>query len=210
MSKQPRRPRKPWLEDRRRDIELAAERLGGPEDRCRWILDDFTARDPHTLPKTERALWRDKLMALVLGVGVGRGMWRWMTIGENEPLDEELYGLWQRVGQLVAAHQGPVLLPPLTGALARLPGDAGATKTKTPYVRLTRTYRAEDFESALLHAVADLLIGCERLRECDECHRLFVATRGQKRLKVCARRQRDREWNKKKRERKNKEGDING
>jgi hypothetical protein len=54
-----------------------------------------------------------------------------------------------------------------------------------------RGYRAGDFAAALLHAVADLLIACERLRECPECSRLFLAVRRQERHVKCARKDRD-------------------
>ena len=38
----------------------------------------------------------------------------------------------------------------------------------------------------LLHAVADLLIACQRLRECSACRRLFVANRRQLRHAKCS------------------------
>lgn len=203
----PRRTKKeaPWLAERRRDIDRASERLGSPENRCRWILDEFTTRDPDTLTRAERAIARDNLMAIVIGTrptdylregGTAQG-WRWLTLYEGDPLDEELRELWQRVVKLTDAHRQSELLPPLTGGLVRVPAIDDESAARTPYIRLARSYRAEDFKAALLHAVADLLIGCERLRECDVCNRLFVANRRQERHRACARRRRDKRWNEK-------------
>jgi hypothetical protein len=193
--KPPRRTRQPgkteWMAARCRDIALADQRLGTLENRCRWILDDFAARDPNTLSTSERALWRDNLMALALGPRPG-GNWRWITVHEDDPLDVELRSLWQRVVALTRAHRESVNLPPLAGWLGRAPADAATSSVaRTPYVRMGRGYRADDFAAALLHAVADVLIGCERLRECPECGQLFVAVRRQERHPRCARMARD-------------------
>jgi hypothetical protein len=176
---------------RRRDIALAQERLGTLESRCRWLLSDFAARDPDTLSTSERAMVRDNLMALALGPRPGAD-WRWVAVNENDPLDEELSALWQRVVALTRAHRESVQLPPLGGWLGRMPaGPDPSSAARVPYVRMGRGYRADDFEAALLHAVADLLISCERLRECPECGQLFVAVRRQERHPKCARKARD-------------------
>ena len=184
------KPTKSWGADRARDIELAQARLGDVDGRCRWLLDVFTATPPDAISSTERAVWRDNLMALVLGPRPGGG-WRWAHVYEREPLGSELRGLWQKIGALVGSHRESVELPPLKGWLGRQdgPADPGVV---TPYVRFGRGYKAGDFEAALLHAVADLLIACQRLRECDECHHLFVAKRRQTPHPKCARRVHDR------------------
>jgi hypothetical protein len=180
------KPPKSFLQARRRDLELADQRLGDFEDRCRWLLDVFTAHDPATIARSERAVWRDNLMALVLGKRP-RGGWRWQTFNENEPLDEDLPKLWRRVVALVASHRESVSLPRLKVWFGRQPSTPEDPPVETPYVRLGLGYEAEDFEMALVYVVIDLLSACTTLRECDECKRLFVANRRQKRHQKCAR-----------------------
>jgi hypothetical protein len=187
------KPPEAWggLRPRLRDVQLAVERLGTPENRCRWLLSDFVARDPDSLSTAERALWRDNLMALIFGVGWFPGEWS-MTMDVNDPPDEALPALRQRVVALTRAHREAVLLPPLEGRLVRdLLSRSTAPAVQTPYVRMAREYSAVDFEAALLHVVADLLIRCERLRACPECGLLFVARRRQERHPTCARKARD-------------------
>src|SRR5687768_11688252 len=94
-----------FLAGRRRDIEVAHASLGDLDERCRWILEVFALRDPETLTTSERAVWRDKLLALALGPRPGAD-WRWIRIGEKEPLDEELRPLWQRVVALTTTLTG--------------------------------------------------------------------------------------------------------
>jgi hypothetical protein len=146
-------------------------------------------RDPGTLSTGERAIWRDNLMALVLGPRANQGA-RYVQLYEDDPLGKNLRDLWLVARLLDGAHRASVSLPSLEGFIG--PVVAPRTSARTPYVRLARGHRAEHFHVALLHAMADLLIGCERLRECAECHRLFVATRRQERHKACAQRARDR------------------
>lgn len=186
------KPKKAWLADRRRDIQLADERLGNFDERCRWILDVFAVRDPATIAASERAVWRDNLMALVLGKRPPSVV-RWAgRLHENEPLDEDLPQLWRRVVALVGAHHESVPLPSLVAWFGRHPATADDPPAKTPYARMGVGLEAKDFETSLVYAVMGLLSACDTLRECDECHRLFVANRRQKRHPKCARRFHDR------------------
>jgi hypothetical protein len=182
----------PFLSARERDIALAQERLGDVNGRCRWLLDVFTATDPQAIATSERAVWRDNLLAIAIGPLPG-GLRRLVTFREKEPLNEDIPDLWQKIVKLTGAHRGgSVDLPPLRGWLGRLDGEAS-----DKYVHLGRGYGVgsqdvSGFEAHLLHAVADLLIACDRLKECPECKRLFVARRRQERHPLCARRRLDR------------------
>jgi len=183
--------KKAWLDARRRNIELADAQLGNLDERCHWLLDEFMTRDPDAILPSERAVWRDKLMALVLGARPGAG-YRLLDLFENDPLEEEIRGLWERVVALTDAHRASVKLPQLEVWFGRHPETADGAPVRTPYVRMGRGYRAGDFQTALLWTVVDLLSACQKLRECPECHHLFVARRRQERHAKCARKYWDR------------------
>lgn len=111
---------------------------------------------------------------------------------ENEPLDKDLPQLWRRVVELVGAHRDSVRLPDLKVWFGRHPIPAEDSPAVTPYARMGIGLEAEDFETSLIYTVIELLSACTTLRECDECKRLFVATRRQKRHPKCARKYHDR------------------
>jgi hypothetical protein len=190
------------FERRQRDVELAHQRIGATVDeRCTWLLDDFAPRDPDTLSSGERALAWDALFALAEGVRDSAGrlpedlQYSYRAPGEPLP-DAELRDLWERIGALARAHRQPVPLPPIAEQFwAR--GTFRNAKRRSARVILQRHRNADSpagpgFGTALLHRVADLLAACERLRECPECNRLFVAKRRQDRHPKCARQARDR------------------
>ena len=174
------------FEQRERDVELAHKRIGQTvDDRCRWLLDDFAERDPDTTMATaERAVLRDNLRALAEGLPADRDQ---MTVKLDDPPDAALHALWAQLVALTRAHTTYAPLPPLT--------DEGLWQRWKPAssrrVRLERRHGWPDFKTALFHRAADLLVACERLKECPECHRLFVARRRQERHPACARKARD-------------------
>jgi hypothetical protein len=90
------------LSRRTRDINLAMQRLGGVDDRCRWVLEDFVVRDPDEVSTGERALVRDNLAALAFGMPqVSVASDRQATWGFDDPVltdDKALRSLWGRSG----------------------------------------------------------------------------------------------------------------
>jgi hypothetical protein len=189
-----------WVAQRSRDVALARQRIGmTTDDRCRWLLEDFCARDPATLSTAERAMMRDNMLALAqvpfppyggpeddarlelppLPDGGG-------TFALDDPPDAELRPLWQKVVNLTCAHRAPAPLPAVKEVLCSAPGRMANGR-----LRLGRRRASPDFQTTLLHRVADLLEHCERLRECPECHMLFVMRRRQERHPKCARKARD-------------------
>jgi len=177
----------------RRDVALARERIGTTiDDRCRWLLDDFAVRDPDALSTGERAVLRDNLHALAEGMKP-RGIPEWAFpidatgCSLPDPPDADLRGVWERAVALTRAHVQPADLPGVPEELwTRWRPTSGKRS-----IRLERHRDWPDLTTALLHQVADLLAACERLRECPECHRLFVARRRQERHPKCARQARD-------------------
>jgi len=185
-------------EQKQRDIALARERIGTTvDDRCRWLLDDFAVRDPDMVATGERAVLRDNLHALAEGLeprAPGEQAWPEPIDTTGHPLpnppDADLRGIWEQVVALTRAHIDPASagLPSVDEMLwARWRPTSGKRS-----IRLERHRVWPDLTTALLHRVADLLAACERLRECPECHRLFVARRRQERHATCARKARDR------------------
>jgi hypothetical protein len=176
--------------DRRtRDINLAMKRLGGVDDRCRWLLEDFVARDPDALSTGERVIARDNLQALAFGmpsVPIQATDRRAGWAGDDPVLtdDRAFRALWQRIAELAAAHRTPV--PWATeGVFTR-------QHTPGPYIHFRVEAHGRGLASAVQAAVIDLLSAGTRIRECPECHRLFVARRRQERHAKCARQRRDR------------------
>ena len=183
-------------ERRAHDLARAHQRIGGTVDeRTRWVVEGFAARDPADLSTGERATLRDDLLALAHGILTGADALagQWALTGyswsSGDPVltdDDALRELWRQISKLATAHQGRVPLPQAETFLERRVRGGR-------YVRLELTHRAGvGLATTILYRVAELLSTCERLVECPECHRLFVARRRQERHPVCARRARDR------------------
>ena len=174
-----------------RDVGVAYHRIGGPstEARCRWVLEEFVPRDPATLSSGDVANLRDNLQALA-GYGGLAEAGSPFDAGEiewNDPVlvdDAALHTLWERVGALAQAQRTPAPLPS---------GDDMLTQRvrSGPYVRLERVRAVKGLANVVILSTAKLLEACDRLRECPECHRLFVARRRQERHPPCARKARD-------------------
>ena len=166
-----------------RDYQLAAQRIGHTVDeRCHWLLERFVTQDPADLSTGERVTLRDNLFAFAVGLGA-----TWQTFSSKDPLAHDQAAqrsLWLEVVALTRAHRKPVVLPE---AKAVLEGK----KNSGPYTRLAVARQADGLAPMVLLAAAELLARCERLRECPECHLLFVAQRRQERHPTCARRARD-------------------
>lgn len=169
-----------------RDVMLAAARLGGIDGRCRWLLDDFVPHDPDSLSAAERALARDNLAALAFGhPSVPASITSSHSFNFKDPVltdDASLRAVWQEIGRLANAHRDPVP--------SRIEGAFRAV-ARMPYVRLRLWHRDTNLAATLIYSVRSLFEACERLRECPECHRLFVANRRQERHPQCARKARD-------------------
>ncbi len=170
------------------DLERAGERIGTTvEARCRWVLEHLIPHDPSQLSTSERATLRENLMALARGLfGQVPPMVTRASYSLGDPVwtdDPALRELWLRIGALARAHQSPVPLPDTKFTLSR--------RADPKYVVLERTLQISDFGPLVLHRIVDLLTACTRLRECPECHNLFVARRRQERHPKCARARRD-------------------
>ena len=178
----------PEVERRMRDINLAMKRLGGVDERCRWLLEEFAMRDPAQLSTAERALVRDNLAALAFGMPqIPATTNRRVGWGFDDRVltdDRSLRAVWRSVRNYADAHRAPFGMS-FGGTFKRL-------ETPGPYVRLHLEAQARGLANALRFAVVEVLSACTRLRECPECHRLFVARRRQERHPKCARQRRDR------------------
>jgi hypothetical protein len=184
-------------ERRYRDWDLARQRIGTTtETRCRWLLEEFVARDPATLSTGELATLRDNLLALIgLGGPMDKDARPPQVAGHvggdvdfDDPVlvdDAALRALWEAVGRLAQAHRTEAPLPGAEETLARASYGRG-------YVRLHRRRQLKGLTDFVILEAASLLAACERLRECPECHLLFVARRRQERHPKCARQARDR------------------
>jgi hypothetical protein len=176
-----------------RDIALAHQRIGTTvETRARWLLEDFVARDPATLATGELATLRDNLQALAgyggLTVGPTTGAAMTASMGYDDPVlvdEAALRAVWARVVALTQAHREPVPLPAQKEMFMRL-------TTGGSYLRLSRRSDVAGLADQIVIEAARVLEGCERLRVCPECDRIFVARRRQERHPKCARQARDR------------------
>jgi hypothetical protein len=174
-----------------RDVVLAGQRIGlTVRKRCHWLLEDFVRRDPAELSTGERQMLLDNLVALACGFGLNATIPSTVSTiryASDDPVATDpaaLRALWEGIGQLAAAHQAPATLPAAERTLIKQGGPG-------PYVRLRYDVAARGLAEAARHAAAELLAACDRLRECPECHQLFVANRRQERHPTCARRARD-------------------
>ena len=92
---------------------------------------------------------------------------------DDEPMlvdDGALRQVWERVGALTRAHETPVALPPGEEKLREMYRGG-------PYLRLTRERVTNSLTEFVILEAASLLEGCNRLRICPECRRIFVARR---------------------------------
>jgi hypothetical protein len=99
--------------------------------------------------------------------------------------DAALRAVWARVVALTRAHREPVALPLRKEMFMQL-------STGGSYLRLSRRAEVVGLADQIIIEAARVLEGCERLRVCPECDRIFVARRRQERHPQCARQARDR------------------
>lgn len=198
-------------EQKRRDLEIAARRVGStPQQRIRWFVEEFLAEDPRELSTPEHIAREDQAtMFVALSLSDAGSMLSEASIitGTGGTFgDEHLREVWLEVSDLLRRFEkGEPVQIPSTPTYARRRTDTG----RDLRVQIVRTGEGR---AAFVAAVFDLLSQDVRVRRCDECDKFFIPERRQERHPACARAFHDREWNEKRRTEKQdkKKGETNG